>query len=685
MTTSSRSIEPLNQSFDINSLDEDQYDEQTEFTMSIGRIFHKLKLDGDTITITQYRPRHPYPTIKIDYCYRFRAPFHETYDQSWVHFKSEKLENYSWNYLDNYICARGDNFELRNSLKFWRLRIIVMPSRLNLRKIQHSSEDCSINNDANNRTKTTCDNKICTRHDVHHLHYSAEERVSLMESFIRLLEIINKTRRASTGRLSTSSVTAALSSSLNINENQSFCLNSNLESTGRLNVILSNQTRALGSTSSSSDYNFTQPSRAAQSKKAQSEDKKQDNNNKQTDNDNATGDDQNDKKAQGAPVAKNHTAQPDPPHNDEKEDDGDNANDQGDQKVEQKLHFESINMDIDSSLRSHERAEWVHVHYHNYYDVDQAYEFVIKWMVASGAGIAEMVQSWSRKVGNSSVHVVPIPWEPFALPHTGKADPLRCPLVMRLNLDALPDGAGRAMGDNHVLKFQEKILRRFGFITFRDLISTEKLDRQFIHLSGFAFVALPNLVNDDDAGEDDDDGNDNADREISDMSYGSNNTLINCDDIRAAPSGPGESSLARKHEHQSLTNTRPANATANQQQDGLTKAVKPISISGTNSTTAGATDGEETKSVLKNMRSPREQYITRHIGGARQNRTSRMRGEINEIEFIWSWNYMLTKRWRSSATQDESYAVSLMQDFKAFCMNHSNRLVSFWYTIKDEL
>lgn len=619
----------------LHELEDQWIDEQTEYTMSIGRIFHKLKLNQDTITITQYRPRHPYPTIKIDYCYRFRAPFHETYGQSWVHFKSEKLENYSWNYLDNYICARGDNFELRNSLKFWRLRVIVMPSRLNLRKLSRENQASSNESIENDKeiTKTSAFNQQQQQqfHDVHYLEYSREECASLMESFAQLLEIINKTRRASTGRLSTSSV-ASLSSTTVSQQQQSDNNNQTTtttttsstgqltESSTRLNVILSNN--------------------RIKSVDPQQQQQQQDNSHENS--------------------AK---IQPDN-HNNE----GNNSN--------SKLHFESINMDIDSSLRAPERAEWVHVQYHNYYDINQAYEFVIKWMVASGAGIAEMVQGWSRKVGNSSVHVVPIPWEPFALPHTGKADPLRCPLTMKLNLDSLPnESGGCTMDDNQVLNFQEKILRRFGFINFHDLISSEKIDRQFIHLSGFAFVALPNLVNLSASTSLIDQINNESMEDASSSSIDRTSLRNNVNN---------ENDLTNQHNNQTeLSDNRL------QTSDRQTSRKDCLVVANENSLLLSNPDDKIepniAQQVLKTMRSPREEYITRHIGGARQNRTSRLRGELNEIEFIWSWNYMLTKRWRSSSTQDESYAVSLMQDFKRFCMNDSNRLVEFWYEVKNDL
>jgi hypothetical protein len=47
------------------------------------------------------------------YSYRFMAPDNDTYEVSWVEFNMEKLENYSWNYLDIVFAE---------NLKYWRFR-----------------------------------------------------------------------------------------------------------------------------------------------------------------------------------------------------------------------------------------------------------------------------------------------------------------------------------------------------------------------------------------------------------------------------------------------------------------------------------------------------------------------------------------------------------------------------------
>ena len=51
---------------------------------------------------------HPHPQRLVVYRYRFQAPDSFSYDASTTKFCNELLENYAWNYLDQYICTRGE-------------------------------------------------------------------------------------------------------------------------------------------------------------------------------------------------------------------------------------------------------------------------------------------------------------------------------------------------------------------------------------------------------------------------------------------------------------------------------------------------------------------------------------------------------------------------------------------------
>ena len=156
----------------------------TEYIMSIGRIFHRLQLiDNKTIQVTQYKPRHPYPTIEIHYCYRFRAPDNKNFGVSWVDFTSDRLENYNWNYLDNYICLRGDEeYALRDELKFWRFRLLVLPNIC-----QNITKRILENVNPAGEAQLRCLGAY--RESTH------EDRIKLFQGFLKFVELISKIKR----------------------------------------------------------------------------------------------------------------------------------------------------------------------------------------------------------------------------------------------------------------------------------------------------------------------------------------------------------------------------------------------------------------------------------------------------------------------------------------------------------
>ena len=55
-----------------------------------------------------------------------------------------------------------------------------------------------------------------------------------------------------------------------------------------------------------------------------------------------------------------------------------------------------------------------------------------------------------------------------------------------------------------------------------------------------------------------------------------------------------------------------------------------------------------------------------------------------QVGFLWSWNFMLTKRWRSSSTGDEAFLDKMMADFRAFCSNKHDRLKEYWQSCLQE-
>ena len=145
--------------------------------------------------------------------------------------------------------------------------------------------------------------------------------------------------------------------------------------------------------------------------------------------------------------------------------------------------FRNIVFDLDHNSSKSGRVEWINVKYHSLYDPEQAFEIVLEWMVATGNAIPELVSQWCR---SKNMHIVPIPWDPFALPFSSKADPLRGPIFISLETSYLScDG-----NDKLITTLQENILVKFGFIPFCDPLSVNQ--RNFVHVSGSIFIMVPN-------------------------------------------------------------------------------------------------------------------------------------------------------------------------------------------------
>lgn len=61
--------------------------------------------------------------------------------------------------------------------------------------------------------------------------------------------------------------------------------------------------------------------------------------------------------------------------------------------------------------------------------------------------------------------------------------------------------------------------------------------------------------------------------------------------------------------------------------------------------------------------------------------------EQNEVcpGFLWSWNFMLSRKWRDQKTGDEAFQDRMLADFRKFCSNKDNRLQDYVqeYCMKD--
>ncbi|KAF7223401.1 GATOR1 complex protein DEPDC5 isoform X2 [Nothobranchius furzeri] len=105
-------------------------EEETIYWLSMGRTFHKVCLRDKIITVTRYLPKYPCESAQIQYSYSLCPPNSDAqFVSCWVEFGHERLEEYKWNYLDQYICSAGsEDFSLIDSLKFWRTRFLLLPT-----------------------------------------------------------------------------------------------------------------------------------------------------------------------------------------------------------------------------------------------------------------------------------------------------------------------------------------------------------------------------------------------------------------------------------------------------------------------------------------------------------------------------------------------------------------------------
>nr|CAD7428626.1 unnamed protein product [Timema monikensis] len=267
------------------------------------------------------------------------------------------------------------------------------------------------------------------------------------------------------------------------------------------------------------------------------------------------------------------------------------------------------------------------------YKPNRAYELVIQWVCSSGTIVSDLIMGWARKAQSSGFQVIPIPADPLALPFTHKSDPLRGPIFIPLDTESLMGNKSylfemfpEETWDQRLFHFQEAVLEKFGF--------------------------------------------------------------VQCTVENFSVSSPG--TLAKTmthHEHHSASSLLPeVQAACNASSFNFARLSlfyrahsNSISRPGLSSKHPGIQGARRYPVHSDALSSPHEEYITRHVSGKNNDdyNTERRTG------FLWSWNHMLSRRWRSSstpATGDEMFQAKFLRDFREFCANTNNRLLDFWDT-----
>jgi len=274
--------------------------------------------------------------------------------------------------------------------------------------------------------------------------------------------------------------------------------------------------------------------------------------------------------------------------------------------------FRESTLDPDINKKS-ERPEWGTINYQNKYRPNQAFEFLLKWTVATGTILADMIKTWAtRAQTNQMLTILPIPGDPFALP-SQNSDPIRGPIFVPLNTECLREGKQHIFSmfdestwDYRILLFREEIVRRFGFFACvtepaQQLSSaTFSTRHQYIHCTGNMFVLIPTTLQ--------------LPHGVQGMKSKNGNCMNGCKDkLCIDPDGDTDGALISRL---------------------LTGDSNPVMY------------------------------------------------EEGETGFLWSWNFMLSKKWKNmsgtGATGDIPFMDKMLVDFRKFSSNHDGRLKKFW-------
>ncbi|XP_049833121.1 GATOR complex protein Iml1 isoform X2 [Schistocerca gregaria] len=746
-----------------------------EHFLSIGRMFHKISLCGSAITVTRYRPRHPYHPFKVHYRYRFHAPHHDTYEISWVSFTTEKLETYNWNYLDHYICTRGDvDFALVEALKYWRFRVYLLPlNHQATKKILDGAENCDI-----------------------YAPLSTEEQGHFVEGFLRFIETwVNKVKRPNTHKKPRSPVSAGnkahhrlilrrhSASTIFLSHNNTSSSNlvtaSGLQTTNLQTSVVGNSpfrerlgsNRVLekprprsgskvmerikaegmntsGRISPASEAAVNEnknifPQAFAYESSVESQDNADDSVNQTVTHrlkSNASIQEILDamKNVQtGIGFLTNHPSLPSNTfvsadavqwlinhvegiNHEEKAvnlltnmlnekmichasgdfrhpiiigfylyhivqqekdlKDGDYVRPIGDlpsfenewlevevkhpagwhqeqltsptsepsssttpkfllDELDKCCHYHGDNnnawsvplykhthLETDVNNKS-DRIEWGHARYQSVFRPNRAYELVVQWVASSGTIVAELIQGWSRKAPTCGFQMVPIPADTISLPFTDKSDPLRGPIFVTLNTECLL-GSRNFLFEEYPVEtwkqrlflFQESIIERFGFI----------------HCAS--------------------EGHNNN-------SLATDSGGVSHHNIYVHVTGNVFILIPSQHCQHTHSQGEPALQTNSRASSGGKQQLNQ--------------EGKRYPVHSESASSPHESYITRHVS----EKYNKDIGSDLRVGFLWSWNHMVSRRWKSSstpATGDEGFQTKLLRDFRDFCANGNNRLQNYW-------
>jgi hypothetical protein len=242
--------------------------------------------------------------------------------------------------------------------------------------------------------------------------------------------------------------------------------------------------------------------------------------------------------------------------------------------------------------------------------------------------ISELLHNWAVKSQKFGFSLMPVPSDPFALPITLNSDPVRGPIFIELDTDCLLDDTNLS---NIFEKFPEKSREQRLFL-FREEIA---------HRFGFINSAT-----------------DRSQKQSSSAMFSTDHQYVHCTGnmfLLIPTQLQLQTGIQGIKSRQSIAGMESGSLMRNKRKETLD----------TNETSEGEGGGQT------QMRS-----LTRHLSQAKPTY------DHSETGFLWSWNFMISKKWKitsnTGATGEIPFMDKMLADFRAFCKNDCNRLTEFW-------
>lgn len=493
--------------------------------LSLGETVHKLAIDrsenGDKVKITTHKPKARPSNTAISYKYRFQVPDSISYDVSWTEFVCKATDDINWSYLDSYLACKGRSLDytVDSSMKYWRMRFVLIPPYHypTSRKIMDENlKTCNMYEPLKN---VDC-NRMCK---------TFTDAIESLYQLKRKKNFENVTRNCSR---SNNMLKQSFSQSLTSSE---FAFNCSTDYS-MIAAEMKDSATFKAFKSKTCETNFFVVADACDWLKNKVMDV-------QT-NEEAMKILQEMYKQQLIGIASPHQ-------------ESIKGLKMGfcvlylidDQKklfnkdfnhftkidfCEEEWYFHSFSKNgfekdvriptyepkhvfsrLDCSEIAHgNREEWLHLKHSPNYCPYTAFELEFQSVNCSGATLSDLIGAWHRKSLPVSkkelepedwldtVHIVPIPCDPFALPYTENSDPLRGPIFVPLNIFSLCDKQqplfseyDSSTRENRLKLFQEKILLYFGFLPIGIHCNqkNQNIQDQYIHASGGMLALIPDM------------------------------------------------------------------------------------------------------------------------------------------------------------------------------------------------